>query len=50
MELERILVRDDRPILLEVEVGTVVAVVANQATLVFRGSFVISGGRRLDMF
>src|SRR2546428_13683777 len=42
--------RDDRPILLEVEVGTVVAVVANQAALVFRRRFVISCGRRLDVF
>src|SRR5215510_11794360 len=47
---ERVLVRDDRPILLEVEVGTVVAVVADQATLVFRRRLVISCGRRLDVF
>src|SRR5215467_16063769 len=50
LRLERVLVRDDGPILLEVEVGTVVAVVADQAALVFRRRFVISGGRRLDVF
>src|SRR5262247_4712159 len=47
---ERVLVSDDRPVLLEVEVRTVVAVVADQAALVFRRRLVISGGRRLDVF
>src|SRR5262249_49259868 len=48
--LKRILVRDDRPVLLEVEVRAVIVVVADQTALVFRRRFVISGGRRLDVF
>src|SRR5262245_40971330 len=48
--LKRIFVRDDRPVLFEVEVRAVVAVVADQTALVFRRRFVISRGRRFDVF
>src|SRR5262245_6744702 len=48
--LESILVRDDGPVLFEVEVGAVVAIVANQAAPLLRRRLVIPGGRRLDVF
>src|SRR5262245_46108425 len=48
--LKRIFVRDGRPVLFEVEVRAVVAVVTDHTALVFRRRFVISCGRRLDVF
>src|SRR5262249_16775826 len=47
--LERIGVGDDRPVLVEIKIGAVVAVVANQTARIFRRRFVIAGGRRGNM-
>src|SRR5262245_6064029 len=42
--------RDDGPVFLEYKIRAVIAIMASQATLVPRRGFVISGGRRLDVF
>lgn len=47
--LERILVRDNRPVFIEIKVGTIIMVVADQAALIIWRGFVIPCCGRLHM-